>query len=69
MERKINISIFWNVNSLKKHKRGRADIIDGKIYLPEHLTELDKDNNDIIDNYCANKYLPHIILIKKENNI
>lgn len=56
-------------DALKKHKRGRADIIDGTIYLPQNLTELDKNNNDIIDNYCANKYLPHIILIKKENNI
>ena len=54
--------------AIEKHNRGRADV-DGRISLPKNLIELDKDNNDIIDNYCANKYLQHIILIKKENNI
>ena len=55
-------------DAVQKQKRGRADV-NTKLKLPSNLNDLDNENNDIIDNYCANKYLPHIILIKEKYNI
>jgi hypothetical protein len=54
--------------AIKKHKRGRADV-NGRISLPKNIKELDNKDNDIIDNYLANKYLPHIKLIKNKYNL